>query len=78
MQITQLVNGQPAMTKELAQLIQKVTLPELKSRLEEKVYGMLVKIKKQNTQITESAINRDDFLEVIKSVDGQGLSQGTQ
>lgn len=66
------------MTKELAQLIQKVTLPELKSRLEEKVYGMLVKIKKQNTQITESAINRDDFLEVIKSVDGQGLSQGTQ
>ena len=39
---------------------------------------MLAKLKKNNKQINESVINRDDFLEVMKSIDGTGLSEETQ
>ena len=48
MQITQLIDSQPAILQEIATMIQKVTLPELKSRIEEKVFKMLAKLKKQN------------------------------
>ena len=50
----------------------------MKERLEEKIYKMLAKLKKNNKQINESVINRDDFLAVMKSIDGQGLSQESQ
>ena len=59
-------------------MIQKVGFDGLKERLEEKIYKMLAKLKKNNKQINESVINRDDFLAVMKSVDGQGLSQESQ
>ena len=48
MQITQLIDSQPAILQEIATMIQQVTLPELKSRIEEKVFKMLAKLKKQN------------------------------
>ena len=59
-------------------MIQKVGFDGLKERLEEKIYKMLAKLKKNNKQINESVINRDDFLAVMKSIDGQGLSQESQ
>ena len=59
-------------------MIQKVSFEGLKERIEEKVYKMLAKLKKNNKQINESVINRDDFLAVMKSIDGQGLSQESQ
>ena len=46
MQITKLIDSQPAMMKELAQFIEKVTLAGLKELIEGKVYKMLAKLKK--------------------------------
>ena len=73
-----MIDSQPALLKEVAALISKAGLDGLKSRLAEKVYKMLAKLKKNNKQINESVINRDDFLEVMKSIDGTGLSEETQ
>ena len=39
---------------------------------------MLAKLKKNNKQINESVINRDDFLEVMKGIDGKGISEDLQ
>lgn len=36
---------------------------------------MLAKLKKNNKQINESVINRDDFVEVMKGIDGKGISE---
>jgi len=66
------------MMKEIAALIQKASLDGLKALLEEKVYKMLAKLKKNNKQINESVINRDDFLAAMKSVDGKGVSEASQ
>ena len=77
MQITQLIDSQPTIMQEISMFINKVTLQELKNRIEEKVFKMLAKLKKQNKQINESVINREDFLEVMKNVDGKGLSEST-
>ena len=38
---------------------------------------MLAKLKKNNKQINESVINRDDFLQLLKDVDGKGISEET-
>ena len=35
---------------------------------------MLAKLKKNNKQINESVINRDDFIEVLKSIDSKGVT----
>ena len=42
-----------------------------------KIYKMLAKLKKNNKQINESVINKDDFVEVLKGVDGKGISDVT-
>ena len=38
---------------------------------------MLAKLKKQNKQINESVINRDDFVAVLKAIDDKGISDET-
>ena len=64
--------------QEIAQLFKKATLDEVKAQISEKVYKMLAKLKKNNKQINESVINRDDFLEVMKGIDGKGISEDLQ
>lgn len=46
----------------------------LKEKINDKVYKMLAKLKKNNKQINESVINKEDLLEVFKSIDNKGLS----
>ena len=46
----------------------------MKRLIEEKVYKKLAKLKKSNKQINEDVINRDDFISVLQSIDGKGLS----
>ena len=36
---------------------------------------MLAKLKKNNKQINESVVNREDFVELLKEIDGKGLSE---
>ena len=50
------------MAQELIALIDAATLDGLKTLIEEKVYKMLAKLKKNNKQINESVINRDEFI----------------
>ena len=64
--MSQLVDSQPQVSQELLSLIDSVTLDGLKTRIGDKVYKMLAKLKKNNKQINESVINRDDFVEVLK------------
>ena len=65
------------MSSELLTLIDAVTLEGLKERIGEKVYKMLAKLKKNNKQINESVINRDDFVSILKSVDDKGITDET-
>ncbi len=58
-------------------MIDAVTYEGLKKMMSEKVYKMLAKLKKNNKQVNESVINRDDLLEVLKQVDGKGLSENS-
>lgn len=64
--MSQLVDSQPQVSQELLSLIDSVTLDGLKARIGDKVYKMLAKLKKNNKQINESVINRDDFVEVLR------------
>ena len=61
--------------QEVQRLLAKGTLEGVKDALEAKTYKMLAKLKKNNKQINESVIDRDAFTEVLKAVDGQGLSE---
>ena len=38
---------------------------------------MLAKLKKNNKQINESVINRDDFIDVLKQINGKGITDET-
>ena len=59
-------------------MIKKATIDGVKDRIQSKVYKLVLKLKKNNKQINESVIDRDAFFEVIKSIDGKGLSEATQ
>lgn len=58
-------------------MIEAVSFEGLKSMMTEKVYKMLAKLKKNNKQVNESVINREDLLEVFKAVNGKGLSEAS-
>ena len=60
-------------------MIDAVTLEGLKNLIQAKVYKMLAKLKKNNKQVNESVINRDDFVQVLKDIDTKqgGLSDKT-
>ena len=62
----------------MTSLIKKATIDGVKDRIQSKVYKLVLKLKKNNKQINESVIDRDAFFEVIKSIDGKGLSEATQ
>ena len=74
-QISQLVDQEDGLQEEIASMIDAVTFEGLKKLMGEKVYKMLAKLKKNNKQVNESVINRDDLLEVLKAVNGKGLSE---
>ena len=61
----------------MTSLIKKATIDGVKDRIQSKVYKLVLKLKKNNKQINESVIDRDAFFEVIKSIDGKGLSEAT-
>ena len=46
----------------------------MKETIDGKVYKMLAKLKKNNKQVNESVINRDDLLEVLRAINGKGLT----
>ena len=77
MQVSQLVDDHAQLSQELLTIIDAVTLEGLKSRVDEKVYKMLAKLKKNNKQINESVINRDDFIDVLKQINGKGITDET-
>jgi len=56
------VENSPELVIEVLALVDAVTIEGLKERINEKVYKMLAKLKKNNKQINESVINRDDLL----------------
>ena len=68
------MESSPELVIEVLALVDAVTIVGLKERINEKVYKMLAKLKKNNKQINESVINRDDLLEVLREIDGKGLS----
>ena len=72
-----LVDSKPEVLNELTALIKKATIDGVKASIQSKVYKLVLKLKKNNKQINESVIDRDAFLEVIKSIDGKGLSETT-
>lgn len=72
-----MIDNQPQVSEELLALIDAVTLEGLKARIGDKVYKMLAKLKKNNKQINESVINRDDFVELLKQIDSKGMSDET-
>ena len=77
MQVSQLVDDHAQLSQELLTIIDAATLDGLKSRVDEKVYKMLAKLKKNNKQINESVINRDDFIDVLKQINGKGITDET-
>ena len=60
---------------EVGALIDAVSLDGLKQRIGDKVYKMLAKLKKNNKQINESVINREDLLEVLTAINDKGISK---
>ena len=77
MQVSQLVDEHPQISQELLSIIDSVGLDGLKQRIGEKVYKMLAKLKKNNKQINESVINRDDFIDILKQIDSNGITDET-
>ena len=69
-----MVDSQPELSKEVLAIVDAVTVDGLKQRIGEKVYKMLAKLKKNNKQINESVINREDFEEVIVGINQKGLT----
>lgn len=61
-QISQLIKTQPESCLEILGLIDADGIEGLKSRLQTKVYKMLAKLKKNNKQINESVIDREEFI----------------
>lgn len=78
LQISQLIDSHPKVMEEFVQLIKKVTLEGLKANIQGKVYKLLAKLKKNNKQINESVINRDDFMQLLVGINGKGLSEECQ
>jgi len=68
------VENSPELVIEMLALVDAVTIEGLRERINEKVYKMLAKLKKNNKQINESVVNRDDLLGVLREIDGKGLS----
>ena len=62
---------------ELLALIDAEGIDALKARIHAKVYKMLAKLKKNNKQINESVVNREDFVQLLKDIDGKGVSEET-
>ena len=77
MQVSQLVDQQPQISQELLSIIDSVGLDGLKQRIGEKVYKKLAKVKKNNKQINESVITRDDFIDILKQIDSNGITDET-
>ena len=77
-QISSLIENNSELRTEFGALIDSVGVDQLKQLINEKVYKMLAKLKKNNKQINESVINKDDFLEVIKVINETGISENTQ
>ena len=77
MQVSQLVDEHPQISQELLSIIDSVGLDGLKQSIGEKVYKMLAKLKKNNKQINESVINRDDFIDILKHIDSNGITDET-
>ena len=77
MQVSQLVDQQPQISQELLSIIDSVGLDGLKQRIGEKVYKQLAKVKKNNKQINESVITRDDFIDILKQIDSNGITDET-
>ena len=69
-----MIDSQPDFVREILAIADAVTFEELKARMNEKVYKMAATIKKNNKQISESVINRDDLLAVFREINGNGLS----
>ena len=69
-----MIDNQPELAQKLAGLIDAVGMKGLKEKINEKMYKMLAKLKKNNKQINESVINKDDLLQVFKEIDGSGLT----
>ena len=68
------MENSPELVIEMLALVDAVTIEGLRERINEKVYKMLAKLKKNNKQINESVVNRDDLLGVLREIDGKGLS----
>lgn len=77
MQIGQLIKSDPEHCLEILAMVDAVGIDEVKSRLQAKVYKMLAKLKKNNKQINESVVNREDFIDLFKQINGIGISDET-
>jgi len=77
MQINRLIKSDPGHCLEILALVDAVGIDEVKNRLQDKVYKMLAKLKKNNKQINESVVDRDDFIDLFKQINGIGIPDET-
>ena len=63
-----MIENQPQVSAEFEPIIEAASLEGLKKMIEAKVYKMAAKLKKNNKQVNESVIKREDFLEVLQEI----------
>lgn len=73
-QISNLIESQPQLIKAITSVIDAVGLADLKQRINEKVYKIDAKRKTNGKQVNESIINKQDLLDILKSINGEGLT----
>ena len=59
-------------------IIDLVTIEGLIRLVKENSYKIKAHLKISNKQVNESVVNKDDFLAVLKQIDGKGISDETQ
>ena len=69
-----MIDSQPELAREIIAIVDAVTFEDLKERMNQKVYKMAATIKKNNKQINESVINKDELLALFRECNGKGLS----
>ena len=75
MQISNMIESHPQLVTALTSVIDAVGMEGLKQKINEKVYKIDAKRKTNGKQVNESIINKQDLLDILKSINGAGLTE---
>lgn len=70
-----MIESHPQLVTALTSVIDAVGMEGLKQKINEKVYKIDAKRKTNGKQVNESIINKQDLLDILKSINGAGLTE---